>query len=39
MLSQKAMKWAALGLGMVGGYVIGMYHAKNAEKASYEKKA
>lgn len=27
-MSEKAMKWAALGLGMVGGYVIGMYHAK-----------
>jgi len=25
-MSQKAMKWAALGLGMIGGYVIGMYH-------------
>ena len=27
-MSQKAMKWMALGLGMVGGYVIGMYHYK-----------
>jgi uncharacterized membrane-anchored protein YhcB (DUF1043 family) len=33
-MSQKAMKWAALGLGMVGGYVIGMYHAKKQEKAA-----
>lgn len=27
-MDAKMMKWAALGVGMVGGYLIGMYHAK-----------
>lgn len=29
-MDAKMMKWAALGVGMVGGYLIGMYHAKKA---------